>query len=109
MCATYGVANGKPAILLMCSSQPNGANIMESVDKVRALLPHLQASIPAAIDLKVVSDRTPTIRASLREVERAGHLDGSGHLGGVFVPAQRAGHAHSQRGGAGCRWRARLP
>ncbi|MEO6852372.1 MAG: efflux RND transporter permease subunit, partial [Rhodoferax sp.] len=39
--------------------------------KVRALLPHLQASIPPAINLQVVMDRTPTIRASLREVERA--------------------------------------
>jgi len=66
----YGVANGKPAILLLLFKAP-GANIIESVDKVRALLPHLQASIPQAIDLNVVSDRTPTIRASLREVENA--------------------------------------
>ncbi len=66
----YGVANGKPAILLMLFKAP-GANIIESVDKVRALLPHLQASIPPAIDLNVVSDRSPTIRASLREVENA--------------------------------------
>ena len=66
----YGVANGKPAILLMLYKAP-GANIIESVDKVRALLPHLQASVPQAIDLNVVSDRTPTIRASLREVENA--------------------------------------
>jgi multidrug efflux pump len=58
----YGVANGKPAILLMLFKAP-GANIIESVDKVRALLPHLQASIPPAIDLNVVSDRSPTIRA----------------------------------------------
>jgi multidrug efflux pump len=67
---TYGVANGNPAILLMLFKSPN-ANIIESVDKVNALLPHLRASIAAAIDLKVVSDRTPTIRASLREVERS--------------------------------------
>jgi multidrug efflux pump len=66
----YGVANGKPAILLMLFKAP-GANIIESVDKVRALLPQLQASIPQAIDLTVVSDRSPTIRASLREVEHA--------------------------------------
>jgi len=66
----YGVANGKPAILLLLFKAP-GANIIESVDKVRALLPHLQASIPPAIDLNVVSDRSPTIRASLREVENA--------------------------------------
>ena len=66
----YGVANGKPAILLLLFKAP-GANIIESVDKVRALLPHLQASIPSAIELAVVSDRSPTIRASLREVENA--------------------------------------
>ncbi|HEX5783363.1 MAG TPA: efflux RND transporter permease subunit, partial [Burkholderiaceae bacterium] len=57
----YGVANGQPAILLMLYKAP-GANIIESVDKVRALLPQLQASIPPAIALNVVSDRSPTIR-----------------------------------------------
>ena len=67
---TYGVANGKPAVLLVLNKQP-GANIIEAVDRVRALLPLLRASIPPAIDLAVVSDRSPTIRASLREVERA--------------------------------------
>ncbi|WP_295954167.1 multidrug efflux RND transporter permease subunit [Rhodoferax sp.] len=66
----YGVSDGKPAILLILFKQP-GANIIDAVDKVRALLPHLQASIPPAINLQVVMDRTPTIRASLREVERA--------------------------------------
>ena len=66
----YGVANGKPSILLLLFKQP-GANIIKTVDDVRALLPRLQASIPPTIDLDVVVDRTPTIRASLREVERA--------------------------------------
>ncbi|MBI2770662.1 MAG: multidrug efflux RND transporter permease subunit [Burkholderiales bacterium] len=66
----YGVADGKPSILLLLFKQP-GANIIEAVDRVRVLLPRLQASIPASIDLKVVTDRTTTIRASLREVERA--------------------------------------
>ena len=66
----YGVANGKPAILLMLFKQP-GANIIQSVDKVRALLPHLRASIPSAINLDVVVDRTPTLRASVKEVENA--------------------------------------
>nr|WP_315426027.1 multidrug efflux RND transporter permease subunit [uncultured Albidiferax sp.] len=66
----YGAADGKPAILLILFKQP-GANIINAVDKVRALLPHLRAAIPPAIDLEVVMDRTPTIRASLREVERA--------------------------------------
>ena len=66
----YGVANGKPAILLQIFKQP-GANILEAADRVRALLPQLQASIPAAIDVQVISDRTPTLRASVREVKFA--------------------------------------
>ena len=64
----YGVANGKPAILLVLFTQP-GANIIETVDRVHALLPYLRASIPDAISLDVTMDRTPTIRGSLREVE----------------------------------------
>jgi len=65
-----GSADGKPAVLLIVNRQP-GANIIETVDRVKALLPQLGATIPSAIDMKVVQDRTPTIRASLREVERA--------------------------------------
>ena len=64
-----GLANGKPAVMLILYRQP-GANIIETVDRVKALLPQLRASIPAAINLEVAMDRTPTIRASLREVER---------------------------------------
>ncbi|ODV13322.1 MAG: multidrug transporter subunit MdtC [Rubrivivax sp. SCN 70-15] len=66
----YGATNGRPAILLFVLKEP-GANIIQTVQRVRELLPRLQASIPPAIDVQVVSDRTPTIRASLREVERA--------------------------------------
>ncbi len=66
----YGVANGKPAIVLFLLKQP-GANIIDTVERVRKLLPRLQASIPIAIKLQVLTDRTPTIRASLREVERS--------------------------------------
>jgi multidrug efflux pump len=64
-----GLSNGKPAVLLIVYRQP-GANIIETVDRVYALLPQLRASLPGAIDLAVAMDRTPTIRASLREVER---------------------------------------
>ncbi|QIL69718.1 multidrug efflux RND transporter permease subunit [Diaphorobacter sp. HDW4B] len=67
---TYGVMNGKPAILLQVFKQPD-SNILEAVTRVRALLPQLKASIPAAIDLTIVSDRTPTLRASVVEVERS--------------------------------------
>ncbi|MBI3560703.1 MAG: multidrug efflux RND transporter permease subunit [Gammaproteobacteria bacterium] len=65
-----GLANGKPAILVILYKQP-GANIIETVERVRALLPALRASIPAAIDLTIPLDRTSTIRASLHDVERA--------------------------------------
>jgi multidrug efflux pump len=64
-----GSANGKPSILVILNRQPN-ANIIETSDRVRDLLPLLRASIPSAIDLDVVLERTSTIRASLREVER---------------------------------------
>jgi multidrug efflux pump len=63
-----GLANGKPAVMLIVSRQPN-ANIIETVDRVKALLPQFKASIPAAIDLRVLLDRTPSIRASLRDTE----------------------------------------
>ena len=66
----YGIANGQPAVLLFIMKEP-GANIIDTVERVRELLPRLQASIPPAIRMDVMMDRTPTIRASLREVERS--------------------------------------
>jgi multidrug efflux pump len=63
-----GLANAQPAVLLILYRQP-GSNIIETVGRVRKLLPVLRASIPRAIDLQVVMDRTPTIRASLHDVE----------------------------------------
>jgi len=65
---SWGLADGKPAVVVVIFRQP-GANIIETVDRVRALLPQLQASIPQAITLSVVMDRTPTIRASIADVE----------------------------------------
>jgi multidrug efflux pump len=64
-----GLYNSKPSVLLIITKQP-GANVIETVDRVKEILPQLQASIPAAINLQIASDRTPTIRASLTEVER---------------------------------------
>ena len=66
---TLGLVNGRPSVLLVIFRQP-GANIIDTVDRVRGALPALRASIPAAIDMSVVLDRSTTIRASLREVER---------------------------------------
>ena len=64
-----GIANGKPSVLVIINRQPN-ANIIETTERVRELLPLLRASIPSAINLEVVLERTSTIRASLFEVER---------------------------------------
>ena len=65
-----GIHNGKRAILVILHRQP-GANIIETVDRVRALMPVLKASIPEDIDIVVASDRSVTIRTSLREAEHA--------------------------------------
>ena len=64
-----GLADGKPAVLLVLHRQP-GANVIDVVDRIRALIPELQASIPASIRIIQTNDRTETIRASLRDVER---------------------------------------
>lgn len=66
---TMGVANGTPAVLVIIYRQA-GANIIETVDRLRARLPQLEASLPGSISLSVVMDRTPVIRASLHDVER---------------------------------------
>ena len=64
-----GLANGKPAVLIILYRQP-GANIITTVDLVKALLPQLRASISPAIDVGLAVDRSTTIRTSLRDVER---------------------------------------
>jgi len=64
-----GLANGKPAVLIIISRQP-GANIIETADRILASLPLLRASISPAIDVGVVMDRTTTIRASVTDTER---------------------------------------
>jgi multidrug efflux pump len=64
-----GLANGKPAVLIILYRQP-GANIISTVDLVRALLPQLKASISPAIDISLGVDRSTTIRTSLHDVER---------------------------------------
>ncbi len=65
---TLGISSGKPAVLIIIFRQP-GANIIGTVDRVRNLMPQLQASISPAIKLDVVMDRTTTIRASLKDIE----------------------------------------
>jgi multidrug efflux pump len=65
-----GYANAIPAVLVIIYRQP-GANIIETVDRVRAALPQLHAAIPAAINMQVALDQTVTIRASVFDVERS--------------------------------------
>ena len=64
-----GYLDGKPATLLIIFRQP-GANIIETVDRIYAELPSVKASIPSGIETTVAIDRTTTIRASVRDVER---------------------------------------
>jgi hydrophobe/amphiphile efflux-1 (HAE1) family protein len=63
-----GWYNKQPAILVSVQRQP-GANVIETVGKIKAMLPVIQASIPAGVKLNVVSDRTQTIRASVDDVQ----------------------------------------
>ncbi|MGF6967048.1 multidrug efflux pump [Paraburkholderia sp. WC7.3g] len=64
-----GLFNGKRSVLVILYRQP-GANIIETVDRVKAMLPQLHASLPADVDISPTSDRSITIRASLRDTER---------------------------------------
>jgi multidrug efflux pump len=65
-----GIANGKPAALIIIFRQP-GANIIETVDRIREADPELHALLPADVTLTPVLDQTVTIRASVRDVEHA--------------------------------------
>ncbi len=62
-----GWFNGKPAVLLIITKQPQ-ANVIETVDKVKALIPELRRWIPASVEIAIVSDRTSTIRASISDL-----------------------------------------
>jgi multidrug efflux pump len=61
-------ANQQPAIIVNIQRQP-GANVIEVVDRIKQLLPQLQASLPAAVDVTMLTDRTITIRASVHDVQ----------------------------------------
>jgi multidrug efflux pump len=64
-----GYTNGKPSVMLVVFRQP-GANIIDTVDRIRAILPQLKADIPPSIDTRWAMDQTLTIRASVKDVER---------------------------------------
>ena len=63
-----GYSNGKPAVVIGIGRQP-GANIIETVDRIKALMPELRASIPPSVTLTPTFDRTTTIRASVKDIE----------------------------------------
>ncbi len=65
---TLGLFNGEPAVIVLVNRQP-GANVIETVDAIKALLPELRAELPQDIQMQISSDRTYSIRASLREIE----------------------------------------
>jgi multidrug efflux pump len=64
-----GFLDGKPCVILIVFRQP-GANIIDTVDRIVAAIPSLEASVPSGIDFTIVLDRTQTIRASVKDVER---------------------------------------
>lgn len=64
-----GLFNGKPSVVVIITKQP-GSNIVETIDRIKTSLPQMMASMPHSIDLSIAMDRTRTIRASLRDVER---------------------------------------
>jgi len=61
-------ANGKRGVFLVVFKQP-GANVIETVDKIKSMLPRLVAAIPPAINIELISDRTQTIRAAVQDVQ----------------------------------------
>ncbi|MGZ5049899.1 MAG: efflux RND transporter permease subunit [Methylobacter sp.] len=65
-----GLKNGRPSVLLILRKQPQ-ANVIETVDQVKAMLPELRASIPSTVNLEVIIDRSLAIRASVNEVEHS--------------------------------------
>ena len=65
---TLGLFNGDPAVIVLVTRQP-GANVIETVNGVRALLPELQAQLPQDVKISVANDATQSIRASLHEIE----------------------------------------
>src|SRR5690606_15298874 len=63
-----GWYNGKPAILITITKQAD-ANVIDTVDRVKALLPEVQKWVPAGIQFSIMSDRTVTIRASIADIQ----------------------------------------
>ena len=102
-------ANGKRGVFLVIYKQP-GANVIDTVDKIKATLPRLVAAIPPAIKIELISDRTQTIRAAVEDVQFTLLLDDrAGGDGDLPLPAQLLGNGdpgHHRAAGAARRLRA---
>jgi len=97
---TLGLANGTPSVLVILHRQP-GANIIATVDRVKAALPKLEAAIPRAINAELTLDRTTTIRGSLRGRADPRHRGLPRNPGRLFIPAQSARGSDPERRGPG--------
>jgi HAE1 family hydrophobic/amphiphilic exporter-1/multidrug efflux pump len=91
-----GWQNGKRGVLLLAFKQP-GANVIATVERIKAALPALEASIPPAVHVSTIVDRTQVIRASVNDVVHPGAVDRAGGDGDLPVPAQWPGHDHPER------------
>ena len=93
-------ADAERAILISVQRQPD-ANVIEVADRVRELLPRLTATLPASVDVRILTDRTESIRSSVRDVQTELVLGrGAGGAGDAALPAFGADDADSGRGGA---------
>ena len=89
--------NNRPGVILAVFKQP-GANVVDTVDQIKAQLPQLTARIPPSIEVETILDRTTTIRASVRDVQfTLGADHRARRAGGLPVPAQLLGHLHPER------------
>ena len=96
-----GLMNGKIAVLVIVSRQP-GANIIDTVDRIKAALPQLKASLPVGLTITIVLDQTTTIRASVHDVEdQPAHLHRARDPGRFCVSAKSARYVHSRYRGTG--------
>ena len=96
-----GIVNGSPMVQIQISRQPN-ANVVDTVARIKALMPQFEAQLPPTVRFKIASDRTITTRDSMADAAaQHGHLDRAGDPGGVHLPAQRLVDVHSEHLGAG--------
>ena len=94
---------GTPAVVIDIQRQP-GANVIETVERVKAELPRLQRAMPVGVTLTIVNDRTTTIRASIHDVQfTLAAQRRAGGAGGADVPAHRPRHHHRRRRACRCR------